>query len=83
MSAIPSRQVLPEGFDVRKVAESTPTKIVLLIQERLGDQIARLNTQQLLPVIEIHLTKANAHSLRFNWIGLAQIQFVFTRISSQ
>src|ERR1041384_4006432 len=29
------------GFDVVKVEESTPTKIVLLIQERLGDQIAR------------------------------------------
>src|SRR4030095_15697690 len=28
------------GFDVMKVAESTPTKIVLLIQERLGDQAA-------------------------------------------
>src|SRR6478609_3144534 len=25
------------GFDVRKVAESTPTKITLLIQERMGD----------------------------------------------
>src|SRR6476661_4734597 len=26
------------GFDVMKVAESTPNKIVLLIQERMGDQ---------------------------------------------
>src|SRR4051794_41704694 len=25
------------GFDVRKVEESTPTKIVLLIEERIGD----------------------------------------------
>ncbi len=29
------------GFDVMKVEESTPTKIVLLIQEHIGDQIAR------------------------------------------
>src|SRR6185369_12080492 len=29
------------GFDILKVAESTPTKIVLLIQERMGDQIAQ------------------------------------------
>ena len=29
------------GFDVMKVAESTPTKIVLLIQERLGEQFAQ------------------------------------------
>ena len=29
------------GFDVLKVAESTPTKITLLIQERMGDQIAQ------------------------------------------
>src|SRR6185503_4623242 len=27
------------GFDVKKVEESTPAKIVLLIQERLGDQV--------------------------------------------
>ena len=33
------------GFDVLKVAESTPTKIVLLIQERLGDQIARFSVE--------------------------------------
>ena len=33
------------GFDVVKVAESTPTKIVLLIQERLGDQIARFTVE--------------------------------------
>src|SRR6476646_11272432 len=29
------------GFEVLKVAESTPNKLVLLIQERLGDQIAQ------------------------------------------
>src|ERR1044072_6042915 len=29
------------GFDVVKVTESTPNKIVLLIKERMGDQIAR------------------------------------------
>src|SRR5215813_14754498 len=29
------------GFDVKKIEESTPARIVLLIQERLGDQIAR------------------------------------------
>jgi hypothetical protein len=28
-----------------KVAESTPTKIVLLIQERLGDQIAQFTVE--------------------------------------
>lgn len=33
------------GFDVRKVQESTPTKIVLLIQERTGDQIARFTVE--------------------------------------
>jgi len=33
------------GFDVRKVEESTPTKIVLLIQERMGDQIARFTVE--------------------------------------
>src|ERR1043166_2458389 len=33
------------GFDVIKVAESTPTKIVLLIAERLGDQIARFTVE--------------------------------------
>src|SRR5262249_49756646 len=33
------------GFDVRKVEESTPTKIVALVQERLGDQFARLSVE--------------------------------------
>src|SRR6185503_18215331 len=33
------------GFDVVKVAESTPTKIVLLIRERLGDQIAQFTVE--------------------------------------
>src|ERR1044072_6303370 len=33
------------GFDVLKVAESTPGKIVLLIQERMGDQIARFTVE--------------------------------------
>src|ERR1044072_5141753 len=33
------------GFDVMKVAESTPTKIVLLIRERLGDQAARFTVE--------------------------------------
>ncbi|HZE72497.1 MAG TPA: serine hydrolase domain-containing protein [Pyrinomonadaceae bacterium] len=33
------------GFDVRKVAESTPTKITLLIQERLGDQLAQFTVE--------------------------------------
>lgn len=33
------------GFDVVKVAESTPTKIVLLIQERLGDQLAQFTVE--------------------------------------
>ena len=33
------------GFDVVKVEESTPSKIVLLIAERLGDQIARFTVE--------------------------------------
>src|SRR6185295_3842657 len=33
------------GFDVMKVVESSPTKIVLLIQERMGDQIARFTVE--------------------------------------
>jgi CubicO group peptidase (beta-lactamase class C family) len=33
------------GFDVVRVAESTPTKIVLLIHERLGDQIAQFTVE--------------------------------------
>jgi D-alanyl-D-alanine carboxypeptidase len=33
------------GFDVVKVAESTPTKIVLLIQERLGEQFAQFTVE--------------------------------------
>ena len=33
------------GFDVLKVAESTPNKIVLLIQERMGDQIAQFTVE--------------------------------------
>jgi len=33
------------GFDVMKVTESTPTKIVLLIQERMGDQVARFTVE--------------------------------------
>ena len=33
------------GFEVRKVEESTPTKIVLLIQERTGDQLARFTVE--------------------------------------
>jgi beta-lactamase family protein len=30
------------GFDLKKVEESTPTKLVALVQERLSDQFARL-----------------------------------------
>src|SRR4029079_11028426 len=33
------------GFDVMKIVESTPTKIVLMIQERLGDQSARFTVE--------------------------------------
>ena len=33
------------GFDVIKVVESTPAKIVLLIQERLGEQIAQFTVE--------------------------------------
>jgi CubicO group peptidase (beta-lactamase class C family) len=33
------------GFDVLKVAESTPNEIVLLIQERMGDQIAQFTVE--------------------------------------
>ena len=33
------------GFELKKVEESTPTKLVALIQERIGDQFARLAVQ--------------------------------------
>ena len=33
------------GFELRKVEESTPTKLVALVQERLGDQFARLSVE--------------------------------------
>src|SRR4029079_3320700 len=33
------------GFDVMKIVESTPTKVVLVIQERLGDQSARFTVE--------------------------------------
>jgi D-alanyl-D-alanine carboxypeptidase len=33
------------GFDVMKVAESTPTKIVLLVQERMGEQFAQFTVE--------------------------------------
>ena len=33
------------GFDVKKVEESTPTKIVLLVQERASDQFARFTVE--------------------------------------
>jgi CubicO group peptidase (beta-lactamase class C family) len=33
------------GFDVMKIEESTPTKVVMLIQERIGDQVARFTVE--------------------------------------
>jgi hypothetical protein len=33
------------AFDVMKVEESTPTKIVMLIQERTSDQLARFTVE--------------------------------------
>lgn len=33
------------GFEVMKVAESTPTRIVLLVQERLGEQFAQFTVE--------------------------------------
>ena len=33
------------GFDVKKVEESTPTKIVALVQERASDQLARFTLE--------------------------------------
>jgi len=33
------------GFELRKVEESTPTKIVALVQERLSDQFARMTIE--------------------------------------
>lgn len=33
------------GFELKKVEESTPTKIVALVQERLSDQFARLTVE--------------------------------------
>src|ERR687897_936917 len=36
---------LTGGFDVKKVEESTPTKIVALVQERASDQFARFTVE--------------------------------------
>lgn len=33
------------GFDLKKVEESTPTKLVALVQERISDQFARLTVE--------------------------------------
>jgi len=33
------------GFELRKVEESTPTKLVALVQERVSDQFARLTLE--------------------------------------
>src|ERR1700682_1509918 len=33
------------GFELRKLEESTPTKLVVLVQERLSDQFARLTLE--------------------------------------
>src|SRR5262245_41352321 len=33
------------GFDVKKVEEATPTKIVMLIQERTGEQLSRSSVE--------------------------------------
>ena len=33
------------GFDVKKIEESTPTKLVALLQERLSDQIGRMTLE--------------------------------------
>ena len=33
------------GFEVKKIEESTPTKLVALLQERLSDQIARMTLE--------------------------------------
>ena len=33
------------GFELKKVEESTPTKLVALVQERLSDQLARLTVE--------------------------------------
>ncbi len=33
------------GFDFKKVEDSTPTKVVALVQERLSDQVARLTLE--------------------------------------
>jgi CubicO group peptidase (beta-lactamase class C family) len=36
---------LTGGFELRKVEESTPTKIVALVQERVSDQFARMSVE--------------------------------------
>ena len=36
---------LSGGFDVKKVEESTPTKIVALVQERASDQFVRMTIE--------------------------------------
>src|SRR6185369_6436585 len=33
------------GFELKKIEESTPTKIVALLQERLSDRIVRLSVE--------------------------------------
>src|ERR1041384_3859867 len=33
------------GFELKKIEESTPTKIVALVQERLSDQMARMTIE--------------------------------------
>jgi CubicO group peptidase (beta-lactamase class C family) len=38
-------RLITGGFDLKKVEESTPTKLVALVQERISDQFARLSVE--------------------------------------
>lgn len=50
------------GFELRKVEESTPTKIVALVQERLSDQFARLTLE--VDATEAHqITRLNLNGI--------------------
>jgi D-alanyl-D-alanine carboxypeptidase len=50
------------GFDLKKVEESSPTKVVALVQERLSDQFARL-TVEVEASEPHHLTRATAQRI--------------------
>ena len=50
------------GFELKKVEESTPTKLVALVQERLSDQLARL-TVEVEPASPHQITRASMNAI--------------------